>query len=278
MRIAVIAGATRGIGAALVEQLARKWGDNGFVYLTARREADGEEAVRRLARMGLRAGWLPYDMADPEGAASLARTLRQRHQKIDIAVLNGAYAPAAGPSSVAEAAEMVETNNHGTLRFLRAIGPLLKHGGRMAVLASGYGRLANLPESLRARFDTHANDAAAIDVAMDGYVAAMRAGTAAAEGWPDWANIPSKIGQVAVTRAYARRFDRTQDILINAVCPGLTLTDATRDLMETVFKGREAQTPEQAAADLLWLVTLPPGTAEPHGELVQHRQVLAFGD
>eukprot|EP01035_Chromulina_nebulosa_P055963 gene55963-76710_t len=68
MRIAVIAGATRGIGAALVEQLARLWGDNGFVYLTARRAADGEEAVKRLARMGLRAGWPPGAPSRPARA------------------------------------------------------------------------------------------------------------------------------------------------------------------------------------------------------------------
>jgi hypothetical protein len=29
-----------------------------------------------------------------------------------------------------------------------------------------------------------------------------------------------------------------------------------------------------AAVDVLWLATLPPGTTEPYGELVQHRRVL----
>jgi carbonyl reductase 1 len=48
--------------------------------------------------------------------------------------------------------------------------------------------------------------------------------------------------------------------------------------MDTVFKGRPAQTPDEAAPDLLWLITLPPGTTSPYGELVQHRVVLPFGD
>ena len=48
--------------------------------------------------------------------------------------------------------------------------------------------------------------------------------------------------------------------------------------MDTVFKGRSAQTPDEAARDLLWLITLPPGTRSPYGELVQHRLVLPFGD
>ncbi|MCC6718074.1 MAG: SDR family NAD(P)-dependent oxidoreductase [Acetobacteraceae bacterium] len=278
MKIAVVAGATRGIGAALVEQLARLWGDGGMVYLTARREADGAAQVARLAGQGVRVGWLPFDLADPASARHLAATLRGRHGGVDVAVLNGAFVPGNPPSDAAEAAQMIATNNHGTLRFLEAFGPLLRDHGRLVVVASGFGVLANLPPQLRARFDTRLNGPAAIDAAMDGYVAALAAGTAVAEGWPDWANIPSKVGQVAVTRAYARRHGTDRGVLINAACPGLTATDATRHLMDTVFKGREAQTPEQAARDLVWLCTLPPGMAQPHGELVRHRAVLPFGD
>lgn len=275
---ALIAGATRGIGLALVEALGRAWAGRGMVYLTARRAADGEAEVKRLTGLGLRVGWLPYDMAETAGANHLAAELKRRHGGLDIAVLNGGYAPRGGVSTPAEAEAMIAANNHGSLRFLRAMAPLMRDNGRLIVVASAMGRLANLPANLHPLFDTTRRTPAEIDLAMDGYVAAMKAGTAAAEGWPDWVNIPSKIGQVAVTRAFARQFGAERGILINAACPGLTLTDATRDLMDTVFKGRDAQTPEQAAADLLWLATLPPGTAAPHGQLVQHRQVLAFGD
>ena len=37
-----------------------------------------------------------------------------------------------------------------------------------------------------------------------------------------------------------------------------------------------ALSPDEAAADVLWLATLPAGTREPYGELVQHRKVLPF--
>lgn len=275
---ALIAGATRGIGLALVEAMARDWAGRGMVYLTARRPADGEAEVARLTKLGLRVAWQPYDMADSGGANRLAGELKRRHGGLDIAVLNGGYAPKGGVSTPEEAEAMIAANNHGTLRFLRAMAPLLRDNGRLIVVASAMGRLANLPETLRPRFDTTRHSPAEIDLAMDGYVAAMKAGTAATEGWPDWVNIPSKVGQVAVTRAFARQFGAERGILINAACPGLTLTDATRDLMDTVFKGRDAQTPAQAATDLLWLATLPPGSTAPHGQLVQHRQVLAFGD
>lgn len=65
---------------------------------------------------------------------------------------------------------------------------------------------------------------------------------------------------------------------LQAACPGLTMTDAVRPFMGTVFKPEDAQTPDVAAIDVVWLATLPPGTEVPFAELVQHRRVLPFGD
>jgi NAD(P)-dependent dehydrogenase (short-subunit alcohol dehydrogenase family) len=281
-RVAVIAGATRGIGFALVRALAQAWARADTIYLTARRAADGAAAVERLGIEGLHVRWLPFDLTDPAGAAALATAVRERHGGLDVAVLNGAYAPRADLPAAAEARVMIEANNHGSLRFLRAMAPLLRDHARLVIVASAFGTLESLPASLRPRFDTTAQGPDEIDAAMDAYVAAAEAGTAEREGWPAWVNIPSKVGQVAVTRAFARQYAldpaRPDGVLINAACPGLTLTDATRDLMDTVFRGRTAQTPEEAARDLLWLITLPPGASAPRGELVQHRLVLPFGD
>src|SRR6266850_4193873 len=94
-RIAVIAGATRGIGLALTRALARAWDTGDRIYLTARRPADGQAAVDRLASDGLGVDWLPFDLADPASPAALARTLRDRHGGVDVALLNGAYMPRA---------------------------------------------------------------------------------------------------------------------------------------------------------------------------------------
>ena len=281
-RIAVIAGATRGIGLALVRALAETWGAHDTVYLTARKPTDGQAAVAQLAGVRAQVQWLPFDMAGPMSAQTLAEALGKRHGGIDIAVLNGAYVSRADQPAAADARPMIAANNHGTLRFLRAMAPILKPDARLVVVASGFGTLKSLPDSLRPAFDTNTRDPDEINAAMDRYVAAAEAGTADAEGWPAWVNIPSKVGQVAVTRAfakqYARREERPPGVLVNAACPGLTLTDATRDLMDTVFKGRPAQTPEEAARDLLWLITLPAGTSAPYAELVQHRKVLPYGD
>ena len=95
-RVAVIAGATRGIGFALTRALARAWESSDQIYLTARHPADGQAAVDRLVADGLSVGWLPFDLADPASPEALALALRDRHGGVDVALLNGAYMPRAG--------------------------------------------------------------------------------------------------------------------------------------------------------------------------------------
>lgn len=281
-KVGVILGGTRGIGRALVAGLARRWGPNAVVYLTARREADGAKVVQDLAEAGLQVGALPFDLADPDSPAALAAVIKARRGGVDVLVQNGAYMPRAGVSAVEDARPMVASNSHGTLRVLRAFLPILRENGRMVVVASSLGVLAKLPEPLRGRFDTRAGDPDAINAVMDAYVAAVEAGTAAAEGWPDWVNIPSKVGQVAVTRAFAfqarARGTLPPGALINIANPGVTLTDATRDFMGTVFRAEDAQTPEDAAQGLLDLATLPAGATAPFAELVEKGRVIPFGD
>ncbi len=281
-KIAIVLGGTRGIGRALAASLATAWPAQGAVYLTARRQVDGEQTVQTLQAAGAGVDYLLFDLADPPAAARLAKTLRTRHGGVDIVVQNGAYMARAGVPAADDARPMIAANSHGTLRVLRAFLPILRENGRMIVVASSFGVLQSLPEHLRARFLTTRGDPDAINRAMDAYVAAVEAGKAADEGWPEWVNIASKVGQVAVTRAFARQAKQAgalpRGVLINAANPGLTLTDATRDFMGAVFARADAQTPAEAARDLHWLATLPDGTAEPFGELVGSRQVIPFGD
>lgn len=279
---AIVLGSTRGIGRALVRRLAVDLGAGARVYLTARSEADGVLAAAQLARAGVDVGHLVFDLADPAAPDRLAAEIRRLRGGVDIVVLNGAVMPTPGAPAVRDARPMVVANSHGTLRVLRAFLPVLNPNGRMVVVASSLGVLAKLPEALRARFDTAKADPDAINAAMDAYVESVEAGRAEAEGWPAWVNIPSKVGQVAVTRAFARQVKRDgllpDGALINAANPGVTLTDATRGFMGTVFRQEDAQTPDEAAGPLAWLATLPEGTREPYGELVEHRRVIPFGD
>jgi NAD(P)-dependent dehydrogenase (short-subunit alcohol dehydrogenase family) len=172
----------------------------------------------------------------------------------------------------AQVGDLIDTNNLGTTRMIRAFGPLLRPGGRFAVTASDFGTLAGLPPHLHSRFDTETMSLDDLDATMRDYAAAVRGGAAAEQGWPEWINIPSKIGQVAAVRIFAR--DRREQALrdgqlIVAVCPGLVDTRASRPWFADMSK---AQSPDQAAVDVVKLAT---DAIEPrmYGELVQHGRV-----
>ncbi|SEO09637.1 Rossmann-fold NAD(P)-binding domain-containing protein [Actinacidiphila rubida] len=88
--------------------------------------------------------------------------------------------------------------------------------------------------------------------------------------------MPSKIAQVAAVKIVDRSLGEqavARDVLVNACCPGLVDTGASRPWFSDMS---EAQSPDEAAVDVVWLATLPAGTREPHGVLVQHREVLPW--
>jgi carbonyl reductase 1 len=98
---------------------------------------------------------------------------------------------------------------------------------------------------------------------MDDYVAAVETGRAAAQGWPAWINPPSKAGQVAAVKVWARELAdeaARRDILVNAACPGLVDTGASRPWFDDMSG---TLSPDDAAADVLWLATLPQAPASP---------------
>lgn len=280
-KVALVTGGNQGLGLALVKGLAAALSAGDTVYLTARDEARGRAALTDLrpAELGPEAAELRFERLDVTvdlEVAELAERLRQRHGGVDIVISNAAARIAKEVPAAAQVAGFVDTNNHGTVRMLRHFLPILRPDGRFLVVASSFGRLRHIPEHLRPLFDSDTADLPQNDAVMAAYAAAVAAGRAAEAGWPDWINIPSKIGQVAAARIAARhvRTERPQDgILVNAVCPGLVDTAASRPWFEDMSA---AQTPDDAARDLIWLALLPPGADAPHGELVRFRKALAW--
>lgn len=282
-KVGLIIGGNRGIGKALAAALAELWGINGKVYLTARKEADALDAKKEIEEAtGLELGTFIFDLSDPADPERVSHQLKALHGGIDVVVQNGAYLPRAGYSAIDDARAMIEANSHGTLRVLEAFFPALRENGHIIVVASALGTLENLPEHLWPAFNTQANNPNQINEAIDGYVDAVESGKAADLGWPDWVNIPSKVAQVALTRSFARLARDSGQLpvgaTINAACPGVTLTDATREFMGTVFKEEDAQSPETAARGLMQILKETDSNQRPNGELIQHGKVIPFGD
>jgi NAD(P)-dependent dehydrogenase (short-subunit alcohol dehydrogenase family) len=275
-KVAVVTGANQGLGLALVRGLCRRLGAAGIVYLTARDRGRGERAVAGLEAEGLSPRLEMLDVRDDASVTALAKALGERHGGVDIVLSNAAARIFPQVPAEQQVRTFVDTNNHGTLRMIKGFRPLLNDGARFIVVASSFGTLASLDPRLHHLFDVGCMSLTDLAKVMDDYVAAVEAGRAAAQGWPAWINPPSKVGQVAAVRVWARELAdeaARRDILVNAACPGLVDTDASRPWFDDMSG---ALSPDDAAAGVLWLATLPPGTREPYGELVQHHKVLPF--
>ncbi len=274
-RIAIVTGANQGLGFALAEGLAQRLTPDDIVYLTGRSSARLRDAARRINAPIAAIDTHVLDVRDGAAVAAFADELRQRYGGVDI-VFSNAAARLTPHTPWAELVEpFVDTNNLGTTRMLRAFSPILRPGGRFLVVASDFGTLNNLPESLHRRFDTDTMTLDDVDATMVAWRDAVLHGTAGAEGWPEWINIPSKVGQLAAVRVLARHrreADTPSGTLIAAVCPGLIDTAASRPWFDDMSG---AQSPAQAAADPLRLA-LDPVSADTYGELVQFGRVRSW--
>ncbi len=277
MKIAIITGANRGLGLALVRDLCRLYDQDGWrIYLTARNSERGQQAVEQLRAEGLIPYFYELDVAHDESVAACADYFAHTYGTVDLVINNAAQPITPDRPQAEQVRDFVNTNNHGTYRMISVFRPLLADGARFLVVASGFGTLQSLSAAVHPKFRLSQMTLENVEQVMDDYVTEVLAGTAEQTGWGTWINIPSKVGQVAATRIFARdmRAEAEQrDILINSVCPGLMDTEASRPWFEDMSSAKQ---PAEASGDVVWLATLPAGTRKPYGELVQYRQVLPF--
>src|SRR4028118_221844 len=86
-KLAIVTGASRGIGAATAEALAAA---GAHVVLVARTASALEEVGDRIHQAGGSATIAPLDLSNGEAIGKLATAIAQRWQALDILVLNAA--------------------------------------------------------------------------------------------------------------------------------------------------------------------------------------------
>ncbi|KAK3591765.1 hypothetical protein CHS0354_019537 [Potamilus streckersoni] len=89
-RVAVVTGANKGIGFAIVRGLCKQF--QGDVFLTARDEDRGMKAVEDLKKEGLNPLFHQLDISDPTSIQTLKAFLQKQYGGLDILVNNAAIA------------------------------------------------------------------------------------------------------------------------------------------------------------------------------------------
>jgi NAD(P)-dependent dehydrogenase (short-subunit alcohol dehydrogenase family) len=138
-RIALVTGASRGIGNATARALAKA---GAHIVAVARTQGGLEELDDEIRKDGGTATLVPLSLTDVDGIARLGAALYERHGKLDILIGN---AGVAGPSSplghidLKPWNDVIAVNLTANFQLIRCMEPLLRKSdaGRAVFITSG---------------------------------------------------------------------------------------------------------------------------------------------
>ena len=219
-RVAIVTGASLGIGSAIALDLARNGADVAINY--RKHEGEAAEICRQITAMGRRGLIVQADVSRFGEAQAMVERVVKELGRIDILVNNAGINRDAVVWKMTEEQwdDVLATNLKGYFNFIRAVAPIFKD--------QGSGKIVNVTSinGLRGKFG-QANYAAA------------------------------KAGIIGLTKTVARELARS-NVNCNAVAPGLIETDMVRQASEDVRQKAIAEivlgrigAPEEVA----WVVT-----------------------
>ncbi|MER8424822.1 SDR family NAD(P)-dependent oxidoreductase [Mesorhizobium sp. M1403] len=158
-RVAVVTGASRGIGYFIATELAAA---GAHVIAVARTVGGLEELDDQIKAGGGQATLVPLELADMAGIDRLGGAIHERWGKLDILVANAAVLGVIAPIGHVEAKtfeKVMTINVTATWRLIRSVDPLLRlsDAGRAIVLSS------SLAHSARAFWAPYAASKAAVE-------------------------------------------------------------------------------------------------------------------
>ena len=166
-RIALVTGASFGIGAALSLQLAQA---GAHVIAAARTDKALDELDGKIKAAGCKATMVPLDVTDSAAIDKLARTIKERHGKLDILVGNAGVL--GQPTLLAQYApkdwdNMIAVNVSANYHLLYAMDALLQAApaGRAVFLTSAVAHMG------RPQWGPYAASKAALEAFVRSYAA-----------------------------------------------------------------------------------------------------------
>jgi len=141
-RLALITGASRGLGAAAALAYAR---EGAHVVLVARTVGGLEEVDDRIKAIGGQATLVPLDVTDGPGIDRLGAALYERFGRLDVLLGNAAILGALSPVGHFEPRtfeQVMAVNVTANWRLIRSMDPLLRRSdaGRAIFVTSGVSR------------------------------------------------------------------------------------------------------------------------------------------
>jgi NAD(P)-dependent dehydrogenase (short-subunit alcohol dehydrogenase family) len=225
-KIAIITGASRGIGEATAMTLA----ENGAHCILVSRKADAlKEVSQKIEKNDGKATAIACHVGYLDQIKSLFKTVEEKFDRLDILINNAVTNPYFGEMLGAEEAAWDKTHD------VNLKGPffMIQHAARL-MIQSGGGAIVNV---------------SSINGIRPGIMQGMYSIT--------------KAGLISMTKAYAKEL-AGKNIRVNALLPGLTKTKFSRILIETkeiydqavklIPMGRYAE-PEEMAGAVLYLVS-----------------------
>jgi gluconate 5-dehydrogenase len=195
-RVAVVTGASSGLGVQMAKALARQGAD---IAILARRKEKLEAVAEEIKALGVKCLSVQCDVTDTEAIKKAAELVEAEFGKVDILVNN------AGSGGVGPAEETTDEAWSHTIKVdLDGVFKVAREFGKI-MIKNQYGRIINISS-------------------MYGMVGNMALPTAAYHA--------AKGGVINLTRALASEWAK-HGITVNALCPGYFATELTVDTLNT---------------------------------------------
>lgn len=195
-RVAVVTGASSGLGVQMAKALA---GQGADIAILARRKEKLDAVAEEIKKLGVKCISVQCDVSNTEAVTAAADTVLSSYGKVDI-LINNAGTGVVGPAEETGDDDwefVMSVDLDGVFKVAREFGKIM--------IKNKYGRIINI-------------------ASMYGMVGNM--------ALPSSAYHAAKGGVVNLTRALAAEWAK-HNITVNAICPGYFATELTKDTLST---------------------------------------------